>query len=463
MRKIEAKHILLDDGWRQDVVLTIDSQGHIASITPRPQEGAQEDVALVLPAMGNLHSHSFQRALAGLGERRGTGASAFDDFWSWRKLMYQLANTVTPDHVGIIATKLFIDMVKAGYGHVGEFHYLHIHGEDGLPGELMAQAIIEAAEVAGIRLTLIPVLYERAGFEDEGPSHQQARFTHQGDDYLKLIQHLIASTALHPRCQVGLGFHSLRAVTPQSMRDVLNGAVSLGFEGPIHIHIAEQMREIEECLSVHRQRPVEWLFDQADVDEHWCLVHATHLTDSESDLIAHSGAVAGLCPTTEANLGDGIFELSRFENAGGRYGIGSDSHITVDPFDELRWLEYSNRLWERKRLVAGRASGEACGTALYQSAVRGGAQALGQAHQGLCEGGPADLLLFGDDHPLLQGRSGPDQLDGLIFGQAKGSLREVVIAGQSLVRDNRHAAADEANEAYQRLLLDLNLAANADR
>ncbi|TNE35548.1 MAG: formimidoylglutamate deiminase, partial [Alphaproteobacteria bacterium] len=348
MRKIFARHALSSTGWLSNVEIDIDSSGHIAALSPGPQEG-QAPLSIVLPGMSNLHSHAFQRAMAGLGETRGP---AQDDFWSWRSLMYRLANRVTPNQLKTIAAHLYIEMVEAGYTEVAEFHYLHrLAPNEAVPGLASSQALIEAAALAGIRLTLVPVLYERSGFGAAGALEAQERFTLAPSQYLELLDALKdqQSSQMH----LGLGFHSLRAVHEASFETVLLGSEKLKIDGPIHIHIAEQQGEIDQCLEAHRRRPVEWLFNQVEVDGRWCLVHATHLSDKEAELIARSGAVTGLCPTTEANLGDGTFELARHEALRGRYGIGSDSHITVDPFDELRWLEYANRLKDRRRLIAG--------------------------------------------------------------------------------------------------------------
>jgi formimidoylglutamate deiminase len=351
MQSVHAKFTLLASGWAEDVSIQIDSSGHIASIEKTPHGATSDVYSLVLPAMPNLHSHAFQHAMAGLNEVRKSRA---DDFWSWRHLMYGLANRVTPQDLRVIAVHLFTEMVKAGYSEVTEFQYLHRSDEDGnVPGLLMAEALIEAAEMAGIGLTLLPVLYERAGFADDRPQDDQKRFVLSVDDYLSLVEALQKKTANLTNIQVGIGFHSLRAVRREAMRDILQASAAQIPSAPIHIHIAEQVREVEDCVQHLGARPVQWLFDNFEVTEGWCLVHATHIDENEIALIGKSGAVAGLCPTTEANLGDGIFPLASFEDSHGSYGVGSDSQITLNPFDELRWLEYSNRLNDRRRLIDG--------------------------------------------------------------------------------------------------------------
>ncbi|TNE57528.1 MAG: formimidoylglutamate deiminase [Alphaproteobacteria bacterium] len=449
MRKIFARYALSPIGWLSNVEIHIDSSGHIAALTPLSQE-VPDCSALVLPGMSNLHSHAFQRAMAGLGETRG---QADDDFWSWRHTMYRLANSVTPDQLKTIASHLYMEMIEAGYTEVAEFHYLHrLVPDEEVPGFAAAQALIVAAEVAGIRLTLVPVLYERSGFGAKGPLEEQARFALSPEEYLELL------SALKPlqssQMRLGIGFHSLRAVHETSIDLVLAGAAKLGLSGPIHIHIAEQQGEVDQCLEAHRQRPVEWLYNNVDVNERWCLVHATHLSDKEAELIARSGAVAGLCPTTEANLGDGTFDLTRFEALGGHYGVGSDSHITVDPFDELRWLEYSNRLQARKRLIAGRAGEQPCGRQLFQQALAGG-RAVTCGTGGLEVGAPADLLLIQNENPLLAGRSADEMLNSLIFAGAKGLISEVLVGGISIAVKGEHPQKSALLPSYTETLRQL--------
>ncbi|HET7358834.1 MAG TPA: formimidoylglutamate deiminase, partial [Rhodanobacteraceae bacterium] len=323
----------------------------------------------VLPGMPNLHSHAFQRAMAGLAERRGQGD---DSFWSWRETMYAFAAALGPDDLQAIAAQLYVEMLKAGYTQVCEFHYLH-HQPDGTPyadPAAMSLALVEAAREAGIGLTLLPVLYMRGGFDGRPLSPRQRRFGHDVDGFMALFERL---RALHePMLRVGIALHSLRAVPEAAMREVLDAVAGTGC--PIHIHVAEQIGEVQDCLAVHNARPVEWLLDHAPVDARWCLVHATHLTDDELRRAAASGAVAGLCPTTEANLGDGLFPLAAWLDAGGTLGIGSDSHISVSPVEELRWLEYGQRLASRHRNVAARGAGKSVGETLWTAALAGGAQ-----------------------------------------------------------------------------------------
>ena len=349
--------------------------------------------------MPNLHSHAFQRAMAGLAERKGR---ADDSFWTWRETMYAFAATVGPDQLRAIAAQLYVEMLKAGYTHVCEFHYLH-HQPDGssyAEPAAMSLALIDAAREAGIGLTLLPVLYMTGGFDGRALTARQRRFGHDVAGYLALLETLRRHESTHVR--IGVAFHSLRAVPLQAMREVLDHELSA--EGPIHIHIAEQIGEVQDCLATRGARPVEWLFDHAPVDSRWCLVHATHLTEAETLQIAGSGAVAGLCPTTEANLGDGLFPLAAFQDAGGTLGIGSDSHISVSPVEELRWLEYGQRLSTRHRNIAARHQGDSVGETLWRAALRGGRQAAGLPPDAWQPGSRADMIVLDDTAPLLAAR-----------------------------------------------------------
>lgn len=385
----------------------------------------------VLPGMPNLHSHAFQRAMAGLAEKRG---SHDDSFWTWRETMYAFASRIGPDELRAIAAQLYVEMLKAGYSHVCEFHYLH-HAPDGKPyadPATMSLAIAEAAKEAGIGLTLLPVLYMTGGFDGRALSERQLRFGMDVQAYLRLIENLRALQS--PMLRVGIALHSLRAVPEAAMREAL--ASPLAQVAVIHIHIAEQIGEVEECAAVRGARPVRWLLDHADVDARWCLVHATHLDESEIAGIAKSGAVAGLCPTTEANLGDGLFPLAEYLDANGTLGIGSDSHISVSPVEELRWLEYGQRLVARKRNVAARVADASVGENLWRAALRGGAQASGLAPFG--EGARADLLVLDDSSPLLAARDERNALDSFIFAGNAPLVRDVMVNGEWVVRDFRH-------------------------
>ncbi|UPG96156.1 formimidoylglutamate deiminase [Luteibacter aegosomatissinici] len=411
----------------------------------RNGEAGERIGRFVLPGMPNLHSHAFQRAMAGLAERRGPGE---DSFWTWRETMYAFAEAIDPDDLKAIATQLYIEMVKAGYTHVCEFHYLH-HGQRGVPyadPAAMSLALIEAAKEAGIGLTLLPVLYMTGGFDGRPLTERQQRFRHDVGQYVALLERLVPMQ--HDMLKVGIALHSLRAVPEEAMRSVL--ATGVAKDLPIHIHIAEQIGEVQDCLAVRGARPVEWLLDHADVDARWTLVHATHLTGHETKRIAQSGAVAGLCPTTEANLGDGLFPLADFIDAGGTLGIGSDSHISVSPVEELRWLEYGQRLVTRHRNVASRKPEESTGVALWQHALKGGARASGADIARLGQGGRADLLVIDDRSPLLAARDEADVIDTFLFAGNTPLVRDVMVGGAWRVRDHAHAAEAGAAAEYRR-------------
>lgn len=480
-----AEHLWTDDGWQRNV-----------RIDGAP--GGELRARFVLPGMPNLHSHAFQRAMAGLAELRGPdtnslapqrgeqktavpGTAFHDSFWTWRETMYAFASRIGPEELQAIAAQLYVEMLKAGYTQVCEFHYLH-NAPDGAPyadPAAMSLAIVEAAREAGIGLTLLPVLYMTGGFDGRPLSERQRRFGLPVEGYLRLLESLAAHES--PMVRVGIAMHSLRAVPEVAMREVLGclpsssprasgegapkervrvrpergvtvssepspprfalGAarrLSRGERGstPVHIHIAEQIGEVQDCLGVRGARPVQWLFDHAEVDERWCLVHATHLDEQEMRAIARSGAVAGLCPTTEANLGDGLFPLASYLEAGGTLGIGSDSHISVSPIEELRWLEYGQRLTTRHRNIAARQPGGSVGEALWNAALCGGRQAAAVPQR---RGAGADSLIVLDDtSPLLAARNEASVMDSFLFAGNTPLVRDVLVDGQWVVRDFRH-------------------------
>jgi formimidoylglutamate deiminase len=381
-------------------------------------QGLSVNARFALPGMPNLHSHAFQRAMAGLAERRGPGD---DSFWTWREAMYGFASRIGPDALRAVAAQLYVEMLKAGYTHVCEFHYLH-NAPDGAPyadPAAMSRAIVEAARDAGIGLTLLPVLYMTG---------------------LRLLESLRALES--PALRVGIALHSLRAVPEAAMREVLESP--LARDRAIHIHIAEQIGEVQDCLGIRGARPVQWLFDHADVDARWCLVHATHLDDAEMRAIAKSGAVAGLCPTTEANLGDGLFPLVDYLDADGVLGIGSDSHISVSPVEELRWLEYGQRLVTRHRNIAARKPGASVGETLWAAALRGGRQAAG-----LREDASRDVIVLDDASPLLAARDEGSVLDTFLFAGNTPLVRDVLAGGEWVVRDFHHRAEDRIAADYR--------------
>ncbi len=448
-----AAKALLPQGWAENVKLSVSGQGTITAVEVNAKAD-DESIRLegfVVPGMPNLHSHAFQRAMAGLTEVVGDPA---DSFWTWRDLMYRLVGKITPEQLETIASYLYIEMLKAGYTSVAEFHYLH-HDSGGKayaqPAEL-ALRISQAAKTSGIGLTLLPVLYTHSGFGGQPASAGQSRFINQTDGYLKLYDSIVSKLAAEPMQRAGLCFHSLRAVTPEQMRAVLE---SQPHPQPVHIHISEQQKEVDDCLGWSGLRPVEWLYENMPVDENWCLIHATHITGSETKLIAESSAVAGLCLTTEANLGDGIFPGQAYLHQGGNWGIGSDSHISVSVSEDLRWFEYGQRLNNRRRNLLHLANEPYVGNVLYQGALRGGKMALGQNIGELAVGGRADLLVLDGGDPFLATAQDSELLNRWIFACAANPIKDVMTGGSWVIRDGRHAKDEEIKADFIRVLKQL--------
>ncbi|MDB5969044.1 MAG: formimidoylglutamate deiminase [Hydrocarboniphaga sp.] len=449
MRAFSLEHALLPQGWASKVLIEVDAAGMIASVTTDSEAGNAERIAgCVLPGMPNLHSHAFQRALAGLTEK---GGPAHDSFWSWREQMYRFLERLTPDDVEAIATRLYIEMLEAGYTTVAEFQYLHHDpkGEVYSQADEMSQRLIAAAKTAGIALTLLPVFYAHSQFGGEPPTEGQRRFIHSVNGFNRLVSDLHAQLIHEPQMRLGIAPHSLRAVTPHELAAVVAHFEILDPRGPIHIHAAEQRKEVEDSLAWSGCRPVAWLLEHAGLDPRWCLIHATHMGPDEVAGLAATGAVAGLCPSTEADLGDGFFAAPEYLAARGQFGIGGDSHVGVDPFFELRLFEYGQRLRAQRRNVLAGETGASLGEALYRRAAIGGARAVGQYVGSLEVGRRADwVVLNGDDAALAE--HAPQQiLDAAIFGPARQPVRDVMVAGQWRVRDGRHAAAETSKAAYR--------------
>ena len=450
MTEFHAEHMLLPDGWASHVRVTVDTHGMIVAVTRgcTAEPGAIR-LGTAVPGMANLHSHSFQRAMAGLTERRGPGA---DSFWSWRQLMYAFNARLTPDHVETIACLVQLEMLESGFTSIGEFHYLH-HGPDGTPyadRAEMAGRICAAAARTGVALTLLPVFYRRSGFGAGGTSGDQRRFAHDIDGYAALIEASRRHTERLPHAVTGIAPHSLRAASVPDIAEILPLA-----EGrPIHIHIAEQMREVEDCLAATGARPVRHLLDNLPVDARWCLVHATHMDDGETRDLARSEAVAGLCPLTEANLGDGLFPAVPFLEAGGRIGIGSDSHIRIDLAEEIRLLEYGARLTARQRNVLTRP-GLSTGRHLFGTLMAGGAQALAQPGAGIATGQRADLVELDTTHPILAGRQADALLDSWLFCGDSRLVRSVHVGGRRVVENGRALARDGIEAGWRACMDDI--------
>jgi formimidoylglutamate deiminase len=424
-----AAEAMLPVGWRRDVRIGVDAAGAIASVQAgAPAEGAERLAGPVAPGMCDLHCHAFQRAMAGLAERRGP---AEDDFWTWRETMYRFVERLTPEANAAIAGWLYAELLKGGYTRVCEFHYLH----DAPAGmDAMAESILAAAAASGIGLTLLPVLYMTGDFGGAPAAAGQRRFLSTPERIRALAERIPGA---------GLAPHSLRAAPPEALK-----ALTDGWTGPIHIHAAEQLREVHACVAWSGKRPVEWLLEHAGVDPRWCLIHATHLTLAELRGLAASGAVAGLCPTTEANLGDGAFRLPDFLAAGGRFGVGSDSNVGVEAAGELAALEGAQRLAQRRRNLATVEPGASIGAALWRAALAGGAQACGQPTGAIAPGALADLVVLDPEHPSLAGRAGDLLLDALVFAPGN-PIRDVLVGGRWAVRDGRHVDEERLLPAYR--------------
>lgn len=442
-----ASRALLAEGWQQQVRITVNQAGFIDSITP--DSHADQAIRLngeVIPAIANLHSHAFQRAMAGLAEVAGDPQ---DSFWTWRDLMYRMVQRLTPQQVGDIAALLYIEMLKGGYTQVAEFHYLH-HDTQGAPysDDAMLQQLIEAAEIAGIGQTLLPVLYSYSGFGAQPASDGQRRFIQHTDAYLQQQQRVAQWSAQQPLINHGLCFHSLRAVSEAQMHEVLAASAT---HLPVHIHVAEQEKEVNDSLAWSGERPVAWLYNRFAVDARWCLIHATHLDQQEIARMADSGAIAGLCPTTEANLGDGIFPAVEYIGRGGRWGIGSDSHVSLSALEELRWLEYGQRLRDRRRNRITLADQPSVGDLLWQQAAQGGAQACGIASGELAVGKRADWLVLEED-ALLASVSSAALLNRWLFAGSSQQIRDVFVAGQAVIQQGHHVAEEAAAAGFARAM-----------
>jgi formimidoylglutamate deiminase len=447
MRRLILDHALLPDGWAENVGIDIDGGMILAVHANASADGRERIAGIALPGLPNLHSHTFQRGMAGLAETRGPEG---DSFWTWRQVMYRFLGSLTPDDVEAIAAFAMMEMLEGGFTALAEFHYLH-RDVDGRPYADVAELshrIAAAAQETGMGLTLLPVFYAQGGFGGVAPTEGQRRFINDVDSYARLLEGARKAVAELDDAVIGVAPHSLRAVTPESLRDV----VPLAGGGPIHIHIAEQVKEVEDCLTWSGQRPVAWLLDHAPVDRRWCLIHATHLDAREVKGIAMSGAVAGLCPITEANLGDGIFEGADHLAAGGRFGVGSDSNIEISASAELKQFEYSQRLKHRARNVLARREGQSTGRSLYDRALAGGAQALGRRIGAIEAGQRADLVVLDAGYPDLAAVSGDRWIDSYVFVAGKAAIDTVFVAGNAVVRSGRHIHRETIRARYGRAM-----------
>ena len=418
------------NGWHDNVLIEC-SDGVISEVVPdyphQPDSSIAQISGIAIPGMPNVHSHAFQRRLAGLSEFR-TGEH--DSFWTWRQLMYDMATTWTPKDVYKIARGLYSELAANGYTWVGEFHYLH-NDVDGSPYAdvaAMSDAVIRAAQDVGLGICILPVLYQRSGFTPGELDPAQKRFVLDNETFLRLLDQLYERWQATDNVQIGMAFHSLRAVEIGTIASV-TAAAQTRYPGlPIHIHVAEQLKEVNECQSLYGMRPVEYLYEHVNVDERWCLIHATHMSPSEITTVAGSGAVVGLCPTTEANLGDGIFPAEKYLGAGGSFAIGSDSHVCTNPRSELRLLEYAQRLTTNRRAVLGSQS-QSTGKTLYPAACQQGAMALGVGAGTLEAGKRADIVVLSSEHPTIQGATGDRIFDRYLFCDCGNPVVQTMVGG----------------------------------
>jgi formimidoylglutamate deiminase len=444
MTSLWFQSFLLPGGWAERVRIDI-AQGRIhgvlVNVAPDP---ASECHAVGIPGLPNLHSHAFQRGMAGLTEvARTTG----DSFWTWRDTMYRFVDAIGRDDIEAIAAFAYMEMLEAGFVRVGEFHYVH-HDRGGRrfvdPAEL-ASGIAAAAHEASIGLTLLPAFYAHSGFGGAAPDSRQARFLNDVDSYATLIEHTRRAVAPLDDAVVGVAPHSLRAVTLEELRAV----IGLAQGGPVHLHIAEQVQEVDDCRQWCGRAPVTWLMDTVEVDDRWCLIHATHVVQEEFELIAAKGAVVGLCPITESNLGDGIFPAAQFLALGGRFGVGSDSNVLIDATQELRVLEYLQRLTLRSRNVMTKNDGRSTGRTLLDCALEGGARALGVPASGLAAGAAADLISLDANHEALLNRNGDALIDGWIFAARLPVVDCVWRFGRKVVSGGRHHKRDQIASRFR--------------
>jgi formimidoylglutamate deiminase len=451
MARTQSRHFffpeaLLADGWCSDVSVKTDEHGIIETISVNANPlDAFVVSGPVIPGMPNVHSHAFQRVMSGLTESGSEG-----DFWGWRESMYRIANRITPDQLRVIATQLYSEMLRAGFTSVGEFHYLH-HQPGGQPYDNAAEmslALLEAAADTGISITILPVLYRYSGIEQGPLLPGQGRFGCTPDQFLRLVELLSGETAQRHLAMTGIAPHSLRSVSIDDLKAVTSGSPNL----PIHMHVSEQIAEVEAVVQYAGMRPVEWLFENLPVDQRWCLIHCTHLNDQEINAIADSGAVVGICPTTEANLGDGVPMAGQLHSSGAKVGIGSDSNISVDSILELRLLEYAQRLVHQRRNILTTSPD---GRNLWQRCALGGAQALGQPAGALQVGRRADFLVLDKDHRGLVSKTSDQIIDSLIFASDSTAIRDVFVAGARVVEDGMINNQEQRLRAYAQVAANL--------
>lgn len=455
MKYFWFEHAYIEGAWAAGVNIAVDQRGYIDSINIGPAlPSAKQYRGLAMPGFSNAHSHSFQRAMAGLSE---VATSSADSFWTWRKVMYQFASALTPQDLAAIARLLYVEMLKAGYTSVAEFHYLHnqVDGPHYQPIGTMAEAVIGAADSTGIGLTLLPVLYMSSGFGAAPLNEHQRRFGHSLDSYQTLLTELSQRLKGDDNKRLGMALHSLRAVPESAVGESVSMLNGIDPEAPIHIHIAEQKLEVQDCLAYCGKRPVEWLLENQSLSSRWCLIHATHINEAEIKGIAESKAVVGICPTTEANLGDGLFPMAEFLSQQGCYAIGSDSNTSISPIEELRWLEYGQRLKHQQRNVMASTSQPHTAEALIAQSGMGGAAALGRDCGSLAVAKLADIVVLDDQQVNLYGKPERYRFDALMFSGNQNLVKDVLVAGREVINNGRHVDEAQICEDYKNTLAKL--------
>jgi len=449
-KKIYGEKILLADGWATDKTLTI-VEGVITEISSGYIANAERIKGTIIPGMVNCHSHAFQRAFAGFSEQ---GSEGQDSFWTWRNVMYKFLAQLTTENVEVIASQLYIEMLKMGYTRVAEFHYLHhkINGSNHATLSAMAETLFKAAKTSGIGLTMLPVLYQFSGFGAHAPNDGQKRFINSTAQFNQLVSDCFKLSEQYSNTNVGIAPHSLRAVDQKSLRQAVDHVRNLNAKAPIHIHIAEQQKEVDDCLAHFGQRPVQWLLDNMTLDAQWCLIHATHINEQERKGIIATKAIAGICPTTEANLGDGIFPTAEFLAEDGIFAIGSDSHISVNPIEELRWLEYAQRLSKQKRTILATTKQASVGANLWRKAALGGAQSTDSNTGELAIGKQADLLVLDIQHTQLFANSDQHILDSFIFASQKNPVKDVMVNGHWVILAGQHSCENDIAHSFSGIL-----------
>lgn len=451
--KLFAENVLLADGWQHNKTLSI-KDGIIVDITDGQTDDAYLAKGPIVPGMVNCHSHAFQRGFAGFSEQ---GSQGQDSFWTWRKIMYQFLDNISPEQAQIIASQLYIEMLKAGYTRVAEFHYLHHDktGENYPQLAQMAQSIFSASKHSGIGLTLLPVLYRYSGFGSLLPNEGQKRFINSIEQFNQLVSDCFELANTQSNCNVGIAPHSLRAVDKESLLAAVKHVRSLDNNAPIHIHISEQQQEVDDCIKHYGQRPVQWLLNNMSLDEHWCLIHATHINEQEIAGIINSKAIAGICPTTEANLGDGIFPTTEFMAQGGQVAIGSDSHISVSVVEELRLLEYAQRLIKQQRAILATSKVASVGQYLWQHSAKAGAISTNSNTGELAIGKQADLVVLNKSQCQLFANQPKHLLDSVVFASQQNLVSDVMVNGDWVVVNGEHIAEHDIAAKFKETLCEL--------